>query len=432
MTTHHVAIVGAGVAGVQTAEELRRQGYAGRISLISGEEHPPYDRPPLSKEYLTSASPELPLLRPEQSYVDHAIDLQLGVCVTAVDLADRALTTGDGDRIRFDALVLATGSRARRLGSLPRTENVFYLRTLEDAVRLREALRPGAEVVIAGGGFIGLEVAAAARALGNAVTVVQMYGAPLAPVIGENLGRVVQRLHEQRGVTVLTGESVIGVVGDPMVREVATSGGLRLPCDVLVVGVGAEPADELAAAVDLAVDSGILVDPSCRTSAPGVYAVGDVARHDHPVHGRIRVEHWDVARRQAATAAAGILGREEACTTLPWFWSDQYEFNFQYIGHAQGWDDVVVRGDVDAMQFTAFFCRDGRVEGAFGTGRPREIRPAGRLVATRSVLPRELLADPKVDLRRMTATTKSAEAAQARSPVVVADRGGPCTERDLR
>lgn len=319
-----------------------------------------------------------------------------------INLTDRSLTLGDGGRLSYTDLVLAVGSRARTLPWLPPSDDVVYLRTLDDADRLRQLLTPGARIVVVGGGFIGLEVAAAARSIGADVTAVELAVEPLNRILGDRLGRAVGDLHRSHGVALFTGETVIAVShskhGDSLVT---TNTGRRLPYDALIVGIGAEPADEIAAQAGLAVNSGIIVDQTFRTAAPNVYAIGDVSRHDHPVHGPLRVEHWDSARRHAAAVAAAIVGKNEPYTALPWFWSDQYNVNFQYIGHAESFDSIFVRGDIDAFQFTAFYCFEGHVRAAFGAGCPRDIRPAGRLISSRSVISGATLADPTADLRHL-------------------------------
>jgi 3-phenylpropionate/trans-cinnamate dioxygenase ferredoxin reductase subunit len=395
-------VVGAGVAGVWTAEQLRRAGYDGSVVLVGGEAHLPYDRPPLSKEYLTEPGAAAPLLAPEEHYKAQDIELELGVPVADLDLDRQRLTFADGRLLSYDDLVLATGSRARSLACVPPADNVFYLRSLDDATGLRSILQDRPRVVIAGGGFIGLEVAAASRCMGAEVTVVEGADAPLELVVGRHLGECVARLHEAHGVEVVTGETVERVIGDRLVTRVVTSAGRVLDCDALVVGVGAVPADELALAAGVPVEGGVLVDSCCRAGAPHVWAVGDVARLCHPVLGEaVRVEHWDTARRHAAVAAASITGRQEPCTRLPWFWSDQYDVNFQYVGYALRWDELLVRGAPDDMDFTALYLQGGRVRAALSAGRPRDVRAVERIIASGRLVERSVLADPSTDLRRL-------------------------------
>lgn len=408
MTKARAVVIGAGVAGVWTAQELRRVGYDGGITIVGGEAHLPYNRPPLSKEYLTGPSAAPPLIAPEESYAAQDIELELGVPVGDLDLTRRRLTFTDGKAFGYDYLVLAMGSRARSLECVPPADNVFYLRSLDDAVALRSILQGRPRVVIAGGGFIGLEVAAASATVGAQVTVVEATGAPLEAIVGTRLGKCVARLHEGHGVEVVTGEKVERVVGERLATRVLTDAGRVLDCDALVVGVGAAPAEELAAAAGIPARGGVLVDSCCRAGAAKVWAVGDVARLRHPVLGKaVRVEHWDAARRHAAAAAASIVGKEEPCTTLPWFWSDQYDVNFQYVGHAPHWDEVLVRGSPEDMDFTAMFLEGGRVRAGLSAGRARDVRSVERLIASGLVVEHSVLEDPSTDLRRITRPPRS-------------------------
>ena len=347
-----IVIVGAGLAGGTAATELREHGYDGRVVLIGAEEHPPYERPPLSKGYLLGNDPlDVAFVHPREWYADHDVELRLGVRATAVDLSARVVRTTAGDE-SFDGLLLATGAEPRRL-ALAEESGVptAYLRTIEDSDRLKAAFGAGRRIVIVGAGWIGLEAAAAARAAGSDVTVFETAELPLLRVLGPTVAGMFAGLHREHGVDLRLGTSVT-------TTDLAAA-------DLVVAGVGVSPRVELAKEAGLAVEDGVLVDARLRTSSPSVFAVGDIANHDHPVLGRrIRVEHWDTALNQAKVAARNLAGGDELYEAMPYFFTDQYDLGMEYVGHGGADDEVVVHGDLEGRVFRAFWLRQGRVVAA--------------------------------------------------------------------
>jgi 3-phenylpropionate/trans-cinnamate dioxygenase ferredoxin reductase subunit len=347
-----IVIVGAGLAGGTAATELREHGYDGRVVLIGAEEHPPYERPPLSKGYLLGNDPlDDAFVHPRQWYADHEVELRLGVRATGVDVSEQVVRTTEGDE-PFDGLLLATGAEPRRL---PMAEEsgapTAYLRTIEDSDRLKSTFAEGRRIVVVGAGWIGLEVAAAARAAGCEVTIFEMAELPLLRVLGPTVAEVFAGLHREHGVDLRLGSSFTAA-------DLAGA-------DLVVVGVGVAPRVELAQDAGLGVENGVLVDARLRTTVPSVYAVGDIANHDHPVLGRrIRVEHWDTAINQAKVAARNLVGADEVYDAMPYFFTDQYDLGMEYVGHGGAEDEVVVHGDLEARVFRAFWVRDGRVVAA--------------------------------------------------------------------
>jgi NADPH-dependent 2,4-dienoyl-CoA reductase/sulfur reductase-like enzyme len=365
-TPQTVVIAGAGLAGAKAAETLREDGFDGRIVLLGAEHVRPYERPPLSKDYLRGeAGHEKVFVHDEGFYDAHAIELRTGEAVASIDTAGGAVVLADRERLPYDRLLLATGTRPRRL-TLPgaKLDGVCELRTLADSDALRERLRAARRVAIVGGGWIGCEVAASARSMGVDVTLLEPLELPLQRVLGPQLGAFYRDLHAGHGVRLLLGEGVAAFEGKPggAVSAVRTAGGTRIPCDFAVVGVGVIARDEIADRAGIETADGILVDECLATSAPGVFAAGDVARAHHPLLGRsVRVEHWANALHQGAAAARNMLGAGVAYERLPYFFSDQYDVGMEYTGHAAEWDDVVIRGDLGAREFIAFWLRDGRV-----------------------------------------------------------------------
>jgi 3-phenylpropionate/trans-cinnamate dioxygenase ferredoxin reductase subunit len=347
-----IVIVGAGLAGATAATELREQGHEGPVVLLGSEEHAPYERPPLSKSYLLGEDPfDKALVHPPEWYDEHDIDLRLGVTATGLDTDGHVVGTTAGD-VTYEKLLLATGAEPRVLELAEDSgAPVAYLRTKEDSDRLREAFVEGARIVVVGGGWIGLEAAAAARTAGAQVTLFEMDDLPLARVLGPTVARVFADLHREHGVDLR-----LGVEVTPADLEGA---------DLVVAGIGVSPRVELARAGGLAVDNGVLVDSHLRTSVPSVYAVGDIANQAHPRLGRrIRVEHWDTAITQARTAAHNLAGAEEEYDAMPYFFSDQYDLGMEYRGHAGPDHEVVVHGSLDDKVFRAFWLREGTVVAA--------------------------------------------------------------------
>jgi 3-phenylpropionate/trans-cinnamate dioxygenase ferredoxin reductase subunit len=369
-TVRHVVIVGGGLAGAKTAEALRAQEFDGDVTLLAAEPQLPYERPPLSKGYLIGkASFDEAVVHPEDWYRDHRIDLRRGTRAGAVDAIGHRVGLADGGAIVYDKLVLATGARPRRL-SLPGADaaGVHYLRTREDSDAIRACLGDGQRLIIIGGGWIGLEVAAAARGAGTTVTLLEAAELPLLSVLGPELAQVFADLHRANGVDLRLGVRVDAITTSHG-RAVGArlSDGTTIEADAIVAGVGAAPDLTLAESAGLDLDNGVLVDASLRSSDPDIYAVGDIANHDHPVFGhRVRVEHWATALKQPAVAVAALLGQHTSYTELPYFYSDQYDLGLEYVGYAPNgsYDQVVVRGDLARREFVAFWLAYGRIKAA--------------------------------------------------------------------
>ena len=364
-----IVIVGAGLAGGTAATELREQGHDGPVVLVGAESHAPYERPPLSKGYLLGNEPaEKALVNQESWYAEHDVDLRTGVTVESVDPAARTLSVG-GEDLEWTGLLLATGATPRHLALADDSGvPVHYLRTLEDSTELKARLEPGARIGIIGGGWIGLEVASAARQSGAEVVVLEALDQPLRNVLGPEVGALFAQLHREKGVDVRTGVQVDSITSGSESATIGLAGGDTLTVDRLVVGVGVTPQTHLAAAAGLAVDNGVLVDAGLRTSAPGIFAAGDVANVDHPVLGhRLRVEHWDTAIKHGTVAATNLLGGSAVADHLPYFFTDQYALGIEYVGNPgpDGFDRVVITGDTDGpvepRTFRVWWLRGSRV-----------------------------------------------------------------------
>lgn len=354
-----VVIVGGGAAGFAAAEMLRRHGYDRPVTMLSADDAPPCDRPNLSKDYLAGTAQEswIPLKSPK-FYARREIDLQLGARVAAIDPRSRQITLAGGKALGYGALLLATGAEPVRL-DLPGADAapVHYLRSLADSRAIVAAAAAAKRAVVVGASFIGLEVAASLRARKLEVHVVAPEARPLERVMGPEIGDVVRRLHEKNGVVFHLGETVAKFEG----KTARLSGGAALAADLVVIGVGVRPATALAEAAGLAVDNGIVVDEYLATSAPGIYAAGDIARWPDPHSGeRIRIEHWVVAERQGQAAARNILGARERFDTVPFFWSQHYDMVISYVGHAARWDATDIEGSLADHDGKVTFRRDGR------------------------------------------------------------------------
>jgi len=355
MADETFVIVGASLTGAKAAETLRSEGFDGRVVLIGAEAERPYERPPLSKAYLQGTRDTKPYVHDEGFYAEHGIELRTGTEATAIDVARRTVTLADGETVGFTKLLIATGAEPRRL-NLP---DVLALRSVEDSDAIRAGLEPGARVVVIGAGWIGAEVAASARERGCEVTLLERGALPLEHVLGPELGAIYRDVHLEHGVQLVTEAVVVGRGEDGAVR---LADGRTFPADVVVAGVGVTPRDALAQAAGLRVDNGILTDEFLQTTAPGVFAAGDVANAVHPFYGtRVRVEHWDNALHQGPAAARNMLGREQAYDRIPYFFSDQYDIGMEYSGHPASWDEVVFRGDVAKREFLAYWIKDGVV-----------------------------------------------------------------------
>ena len=398
-----VVVIGGGLAGAKTAEALRDQGFGGHVTILAAERRLPYERPPLSKSYLMGDSPfEDALVHTATWYRDHDVEVCLGVRATSFDRSAHTVTADDGSTHRYDKLVLATGSLVRRL-PLPGAdaEGALYLRSVEDSDAIRAHFGEGKRIVLIGGGWIGLEVAAAARSAGSDVTILEAGELPLLGVLGPRIAPVFADLHTSKGVDLRLKAKVVEVTTmRGRVGGVRLHDGEVVAADAVVIGVGVTPDVALAEQAGLAVDNGVLVDGTLRTSDPDVYAVGDIAHHDHPVLGRrVRVEHWATALNQPAAAVAALLGGSEPYRELPYFFSDQYDLGMEYIGHVpRGTDStVVIRGDLAQREFVSFWLDgENHVLAAMNVNVWDVVDQVKPLIMERRVVDPDRLADPDV------------------------------------
>jgi NADPH-dependent 2,4-dienoyl-CoA reductase/sulfur reductase-like enzyme len=376
-----VVVVGAGLAGVRTCEALRRRGYDGDIVLLGEEKHSPYSRPPLSKEVLRGDKhPSTATLRSSGELAALDVALRLGVRATALRPPNRQLDLDDGTTITYDDLVIATGAQPRTLPGVW-LRGVHTLRTLDDCAALRDELDEGTRVVIVGAGFIGLEVAASARARGAHVTVVDILAAPLARVLDVKVGEAIGRLHAEHGVDIRCGVGVAQVSGEAQVEEVTLTDGTQLPADVVVVGIGVAPSTSWLDGSGLPIDDGVVCDATLQ-AAPGVWAVGDVCRWQSARLGRtVRLEHWTNASEQPDHVARGICGDPADFDPVPYFWSDQYDAKLQCLGFAGAGDEIaVVRGSFDDPKWVALVRSGDLLGGVFG------LRSAGQVMKLNPLL----------------------------------------------
>lgn len=404
-------IVGAGHAAGECATSIRDQGWTGRIVLVGEEPHLPYQRPPLSKAFLSGElSAEQLYLKPQATYDKARVEFIAGTRAERIDRAAHAVFLSDAREIAYSKLVIATGGRARRL-TLPGIEtiekqpNFHYLRTLDHVARIRMQFLAGARLTIIGGGYIGLEVAAVAVKCGLHVTVLEALPRVLARVTAPQLSAFYERVHREAGVDVRTGTAVSGfelnAAGDA-VAAVVCADGSRLACDLVIVGVGLEPATELASAAGLAVDNGIVVDEHTRTSDPDIFAIGDCTNHPNGLLGkRLRLESVPNAMEQARTAAATLCGKERVYNSVPWFWSDQYDLKLKMVGLSQGYEELVMRGSLESRSFSAFYLKDGVMFAADTVSRPHEFMLAKRFVAEKIPVRATDLADDSIPLKSL-------------------------------
>ena len=398
-------IVGGGLAGAKAAETLRTEGFDGPVVLLAEEPEQPYERPPLSKGYLLGSDPREQARVHEQGwYETHDVELRTATRAAALDPATHRLTLESGESLPYAKVLLATGASPRRL-PVPGADldGVRYLRTLADSDRLLADLSAGGRrVVIVGAGWIGLEVAAAARSYDNAVTVVEPQPTPLHQVLGHELGTRFASLHRARGVELFTGTTVREFRGDGVVSSVVTDAQAGLPADLVVVGVGAIPRTELAAAAGLEVDNGIVTDHALRTSAPDVYAAGDVASSFRPLYGRhVRVEHWANALHSGPAAARSMLGQDVTFDRVPYFFTDQYDLGMEYSGLAGPDASVVYRGDPEDGEYIAFWLEDGRITAGMNVNVWDVTDPIQALIRTRQQVPVAALTDVETPLERL-------------------------------
>jgi len=409
-TTTHV-IVGGGLAAAKAAQALRDLGFDGRVVLIGEEAERPYERPPLSKGYLQGKDErEKIFVHPENWYAEHDVELRLGTKAVAFDAAAHQVRLDDGGQLDYAKLLLATGSSPRRL-PIPGSDlgGVRYLRRVGDSEQLKADFRPGARILVVGAGWIGLETAAAARAAGCEVTVLEAADLPLLRVLGPEAAQVFADLHRDNGVDLRCGVEIVEITGSMGQADgvLLGHGGGRIAADTVVVGVGARPNTELADSAGLKVDDGVVTDERLRTSAPDVYAAGDIASAFHPFYGKhIRVEHWANALNQPQTAAASMLDSDGAVyDRLPYFYTDQFDLGMEYTGHVSPgeYDRVVFRGDVGTREFIAFWLSQGRVLAGMNVNVWDVTDPIKALIKSRAQVDPEALADPGVALESLTA-----------------------------
>lgn len=398
-----VVIIGAGHAAGQAAASLRQAKYAGDITIVGDEAHIPYQRPPLSKAYLKGdQSADKVYLRAESFYADRNIAMKLSTRATAIDTTAKTVALSSDETLHYDHLLISTGSRPRKLSidgsDLP---GIHYLRTMDDVDGLRDGMQADANLVIVGGGYIGLEVAAVGRELGLNVHVLEMEERILQRVTTPEMSAYYHQLHEGRGVNIHTNTAVTGFAGDGKVQEVLC-GDKRFPADIVIVGIGIIPNTELAEAAGIVCDNGIVVDDHCCTSDPNVYAAGDCTNHPNPLlDRRLRLESVPNAMDQARVSTANMLGDDKTYAAIPWFWSDQYELKLQMVGFSADGDAQVLRGDMASNQFAIFYLKDGKVVAADAVNSPKEFMLCKQLVG-KSADP-AMLADPEADLKALLA-----------------------------
>jgi 3-phenylpropionate/trans-cinnamate dioxygenase ferredoxin reductase component len=396
-----IVIVGAGLAGAKAAETLREEGYDGRLALVGAETERPYERPPLSKGYLQGeAERESVYVHSEDFYAEHEVELLCGREVSAIDPVDRTVDLGDGQRLGWDRLLLATGAEPRRL-PVPGADldGVHLLRSLDDSDALREAIGAGGRLAVIGAGWIGAEAAASARSGGKEVTLIEQEPVPLATVLGEAVGAMYGALHADHGVQLLAGATVEAIEGAGRAERVRLVDGRMIDCAAVLVGVGVAPRTGLAEAAGLAVENGVLVDANL-SAGRGIFAAGDVANAEHPFYGaRVRVEHWANALNQGPAAARNMLGRSEPYERLPYFFSDQYEVGMEYSGLADPRSPIVVRGDLAAREAVVFWLgEDGAVVAGMNVNVWDVNEHVQALIRSRAVIDPSRLADPAVPI----------------------------------
>lgn len=397
--TERIVIVGASLAGARAAEGVREAGFKGEVVLIGEEPERPYERPPLSKDYLRGEKDDLSWVHDEGYYAANGVDLRTSTVVTGIDAAERTVLIEDADPERWDRLLLATGCEPRRI-DVPGAEldGIHYLRSAADSADLGERLTEGTRVTVTGAGWIGSEVAASARQKGCQVTLIEPQEVPLEKVLGTEIGAVYRDVHLEQGVDFKSGTSVEAFLGEGSVDAVKTTAG-EIETDLVVVGIGVVPRTSLAEEAGLELNNGIPVDAGLRTEVEGIYAAGDLANQFHPFYeDRIRVEHWANARRQGLAAGRSIAGEEIVYDDLPYFFSDQYDVGMEYVGYATEWDEVVVRGSTESREFIAFWVKEDRVLAGMNVNIWDVSETIGELIRSRRQVDAAALADPDTDL----------------------------------
>jgi 3-phenylpropionate/trans-cinnamate dioxygenase ferredoxin reductase subunit len=399
-----VVVIGGGQAGARAAQAMRVAGYSGVLTIVAEETHPPYQRPPLSKAALVAGEGiERVRIHAPEYYGKSNVEVIAGNPARAIDREACTVELADGRKLPYDRLLIATGARVRRI-AVPGSDKggVLYLRTLDDALALRQRLVPGARVVVIGGGFIGLEVAASARTMGCEVTVLESADRLMGRALAREIGDWFAQLHRAKGVDVRTGVTIERFDGDDMVSAVVLGSGERIPADTIVVGIGIVPNVELAQAAGLAVDNGIVVDEHCRTSDPRIYAAGDVTSQPHPTVGqRIRLESYQNAQDQGSAAGRNLIGTAAPHVDRLWVWTDQHGINLQVLGVARPGDTLVYRGDPAGEAFIAFYLRDRRIVAVNAINMGREIRNIEHVMKAGVEVDPSKLADPGVRFRDM-------------------------------
>jgi 3-phenylpropionate/trans-cinnamate dioxygenase ferredoxin reductase subunit len=400
-TSPTFVIAGASLAGTRAAETLRGEGFSGTVLLIGAEPDLPYERPPLSKQYLRREMPrESVFLHTAAYYDEQQIHLRLGQPIRSVHPRDKRLTLAGGEDIGYDKLLITTGAHPRRL-HVPGVDlrGVSYLRTVSDSEVISEALSHQARVLVVGAGFIGSEVAASARLLGCDVTLLEAAQVPMAHALGEQMGALCASFQRDHDVRLYTGDGVAQFRGAGQLEEAITNSGRHIPCDVAVIGVGVEPTTSFLSDSGMTLNKGIVTDEYCRTSAPDVFAAGDVANWWHPTYQeRLHIEHFDNAENQGRAAARCMLGQNAPFAPTPYFWSDQYDLNLEYAGYAARWDQIVLRGDATEHSFCAFYLQGGRIKACFSVNRSEDLAKAQMLIAAAASVDARQLADDTLDL----------------------------------
>ncbi len=391
-----VVIAGAGHAAGQVVATLKQKKFEGKILLIGDEAWLPYQRPPLSKKFLAGELPaERLYFKPPNFYDEANIEVRLNTSITSIDRDDHSIETATGDKISYDKLILALGSRVRRVDvDGADLDGVHYLRSIDNVECIRESIGTAGNLVIVGAGYIGLEVAAVMRQLGHNVTVIEMADRVMSRVVSPVVSEFFQQQHTEHGVQLQLSTGLKRFIGDNRVSAVETDDGRTFPADAVVIGVGIVPNTEIAAAADLQIDNGIVVDDRCQTSDTDVYAVGDCTAHPNSIYRRrLRLESVHNALEQAKTAAANICGGDLRYSQVPWFWSDQYDLKLQIAGLSEDYDDIVVRGTLQDAVFSCLYLRDGRLIACDAINSPRDFMQSKALIANQATIDPQRLAD---------------------------------------